>query len=120
MSSYSFTAPLDHSDDQLAKPVVETSNFDDNIIPDSSELDTDMLSINNAETITQQNSDSTDSTINAGTSTTTNTTTTSKKIFKKKPVADPNYIFGYIPNYKIPFINIQISYPIEVISNKVR
>jgi hypothetical protein len=122
MSSNSFITSLDHSDDQL---IVETSNnndisnFDDNIIPNSSELDTDMLSINNAETISQQNSDSTDSTINAGTST-INTTTTSKKVFKKKPVADPNYIFGYIPNYKIPFINIHISYPIDVISNKIR
>ncbi|RGB33607.1 hypothetical protein C1646_704049 [Rhizophagus diaphanus] len=110
-SSNSFT-PFDHSDDQQpTKPIVNNiSNLDDNIIPNSSELDSDMLSNDNIS----------DSTINAGTST-TDTTTTSKKVFKKKPTVDPNYIlFGYIPNYKIPIINIQISYPLDVISDKVR
>ncbi|CAB4408719.1 unnamed protein product [Rhizophagus irregularis] len=114
-SSNSFT-PFDHSDDQQpTKPIVNNiSNFDDNIIPNSSELDSDMLSNDN---ISQQNSDSI---INAGTST-TDTTTTSKKVFKKKPTVDPNYIlFGYIPNYKIPIVNIPISYPLDVISDKVR
>lgn len=115
-SSNSFT-PFDHSDDQQpTKPIVNNiSNIDDNIIPNSSELDRDMLSTD--DNISQQNSDST---INAGTST-TDTTTTSKKVFKKKPTVDPNYIlFGYIPNYKIPFVNITISYPLDVISDKVR
>ncbi|GBB89134.1 hypothetical protein RclHR1_15810005 [Rhizophagus clarus] len=109
-SSISFT-PLDHSDDQqLAKPIVD--NNDNDIIPGSSELE---LSTDNTK-VNSNSQENSDSTIDAETS-----TTASKKVYKKKPVVDSNYIlFGYVPNYKIPIINVPISYPIDVISNKVR
>ncbi|CAG8493914.1 3343_t:CDS:2 [Funneliformis mosseae] len=42
----------------------------------------------------------------------------SKNVYKKKKEKDADdgyFLFGYVPNYTIPIIGIQMSYPIDVI-----
>src|SRR5687768_10597815 len=43
-----------------------------------------------------------------------------KKVSKKSAGNSDYFMFGYIPNYKIPIINIPISYPVDIIADNVR
>ena len=91
--------------DSSESPIIESSdNIDDSIIS-TTEHDTSDTS-KEEDSIKQKISESTDK-------------SPTKKIAKKSDDSD-YFFFGYIPNYKIPIINLKISYPVDVIADNVR
>ena len=96
--------------DSSESPIIESSdNIDDSIIPSTTtENDTSDTSKEEDSITTdkQKISESTDK-------------SPTRKIAKKSDDSD-YFFFGYIPNYKIPIINLKISYPVDVIADNVR
>ena len=102
--------------DSSESPIIESDNIDHS---NDSTLSTFTTTTSKSHVASEEDSTITsDTLIEQKTSESADSTT--KKVDKKSAVNSDYFMFGYIPNYKIPIINIPISYPVDIIADNVR